>query len=194
VIPRRSRSTRLVTRDPRLRIGQHPLRDLDLRRSCSAYRKNRGDRVSPAAKVERRGLEREPQRELNIATFVAWKTRCAGGPTLLRLDKGSRVRTDVQESSRDILVVVIQNIVKLAAELQAIPFSELKILVEVRVDVPESRSKELVPVGVGRPVLRVCAAYVIQARADRSLYGIAQVVYGAGRVGHLDIVVQVRPS
>ena len=94
------------------------------------------------------GLEGQPQSKLDVATFVGWLPRNTIDAALLSLDKGSAERTNIYVLGGHVQVMVIENVVKLAAELQAEPLGELESLIEIHVGVPEVWPQELVPLRV----------------------------------------------
>ena len=116
-------------------------------------------------------LEHQLQTKLNVPSFIIGLASITVDAALFRLDEGRIIaktkRTDVEVEASGVRVVVVENVVKLAAKLQAQPFGEFEGLVEVHVGIPVGRPEELVPVWVGLAASRVRAPDVEQACAGR---------------------------
>src|SRR5262249_52793171 len=100
-------------------------------------------------------------------------------------DEGSAHGSHIKIPTHYELIVVIQDVVKLAAELQAETLSQLKVLVEVHIKVPEARPKELVTTHIRGAIGSICTAYVVQTSAIWNSKSDTTVVDRFAFVGHI---------
>jgi hypothetical protein len=131
-------------------------------------------------------LERQPQGQLNIPAFIGRSSSSARRSALLSLDeigcsdrrsRSCRKRTNVEISVGDVKIVVVEDVVELAAELQAKSFIDLEVLIEARVEIPKARPEELIPIRVRRTAGCVCATYMVESRANRNSLSIPCIGY-----------------
>src|SRR5215469_6542150 len=97
-------------------------------------KKSAGEFETPRRLRLKSWLERQAQRELDVAALVGRGTLSALGS----LHERCRHRTHVKIAAYDELVVVIHDVVKLATELQAKAFRNLELLDDVHVEIPEA--------------------------------------------------------
>jgi hypothetical protein len=98
----------------------------------------------PGSRLSWLALEHQLQTELDVPAFVGSSASLSGRATLFGLDEISALRIcddrcGIQIVDVHVLVVVIEDIVELTAELQTEPLGQLEGLVEVHVPIPEPR-------------------------------------------------------
>ena len=107
-------------------------------------------------------LEEQLETELDVAPFItsiggSTDARETIGTAFLGLDKGSTHRTYIEVFRGDVVVVMIEDVVKLTAELKREPLGELEGFVKVHVDVPVVWPKELIALRVALTIVRIGA-------------------------------------
>src|SRR5208283_1480931 len=115
--------------------------------------------------LESARLEHQPQSELDVAPLVGRLTGVTVNATFLGLDKWLSERGCIEVKRRDVQIVVIEDVVQLATELQREALRDLEVLVEVHVDVPVTGPDIGIAAGVRQTTGGVRAPVVHQSCA-----------------------------